>query len=449
MEKSFTTAQKTAYITAGALLLGAMWRIRGTHGWGGGWGLFTAGMVFLLFVYAVFARKTNASFLHVIASSTAAMITAPAWGTLVSQPSGFFDNAQSVRETTACTPWSGVFMLLCLGFGTLPLFLFMVSRLFSDKRYSVWKYILVFALFFGVSYLCEATLAHGIVRLVQPESAAAFLKGLRCAGMEESVYAAYIRHFGNIGWAKKIPYGRNYFSEIEIISRAAAAFVTAAVVRFAWKDKAGGRIVFWGCSAISVSITAANIFFVLKNKFTAQAHPWLNDAWSFWEFFTGFLAGLLIMILLFRLHKKSPDSGFSDQLLSRVPQRVSDILQCAFVFVFGFGVSLLRPAATRMDESDILPIVLFAVGGVLILLFSVLMLAGKLPKMWHRDPTEVAGALTAVLFFVHAAYYFFVGFGEACPPNILENNAVRTLMLIACPLFFAVYLPVQLRQKQK
>lgn len=447
MEKKFTAAQTAAYILAGALLLGAVWRIRGTHGWGGGWGLYTVGMVFLFYVYAVFARRSNASFLHCILTSLAAMLTAPAWGTLVNQPSGFFDSAQGVRETAACSPWSGVFMLLCLGFGMVPLYLFMVSRLFSDKPYPVWKYITVFALFFLVSYLCEATVSHGIVRLVQPESVAAVEKGLRSGGVQGSAYAAYMKHFADIGWAKKIPFGRNYFSEIEVVSRAVAAFATAVVLRFAFKDRAGGRIVFWGGAAFSVGITLANVFFVLKNKLTVQAHPWLSGAWSFWEFFTGFFAGLLLMLLLFRVHKIFPDTGIQDKLLPRIPQRVSDILLCAFVFVFGFGVSLLRPVALRMEESDILPVVVYAVGGVLIALFSGLMLTGKLPKMWRRDPNALAAQLTIVLFLVHAAYYFFVGFGE-CVPKILENDAVRTLMLAACPLFFAVFLPAQ-KQKKK
>ena len=196
-----------------------------------------------------------------------------------------------------------------------------------------------------------------------------------------------------------------------------------------------------------MGITLANVFFVLKNKLTVQAHPWLSGAWSFWEFFTGFFAGLLLMLLLFRVHKIFPDTGIQDKLLPRIPQRVSDILLCAFVFVFGFGVSLLRPVALRMEESDILPVIVYAVGGVLIALFSGLMLTGKLPKMWRRDPTALAAQLTIVLFLVHAAYYFFVGFGE-CVPKILENDAVRTLMLVACPLFFAVFLPAQKQKKQ-
>lgn len=442
MEKKFTALQKVLYTLGGALLFGVLWRIRGTHGWGGGWGMFTAGMVFMLYIYAVFARKSNASFSHVVCASVAALLTAPAWGTILDQPSGFIDNALKdvLYETTAVPPWSGVFMMLCLGLGTLPLYLFFVSRLFSEKKYSVWHYVVVIAVFFGVAYLCEATVSHGIVRLVQPESVAAFEGGLRANEIEGSAYSVYMKHFADIGWGKKIAYGRNYFSEIEVVSRAVAALATAVVVRFAFRDKAGGKILFWGCSAFAVSITAANVFFVLNNRFPEKTFPWLNCAWSFWEFFTGFSAGLLVMILLFCLNRKYPDTGTQDMIFQKMPTKLSDILLCVFVFLFGFGVSLLRPVATRMDASDVLPVIVYAVGGVLLLLFAVLMLTGKLPKIWRRNPVEVAPLLTVALFLVHAAYYFLVGYAD-CPAELFEASPVRWLMLTACPLFLIVYLP--------
>ena len=444
MEKRFTVLQKWLYTLGGALLFGVLWRIRGTHGWGGGWGMFTAGMVFMLYMYAVFARKSNASFLHVVCASTAALFTAPAWGPILNQPSGLIDNAlkDGLYETTAVSPWSGVFMMLCLGFGTLPLYLFFVSRLFSGRRYSVWKYIAVIAVFFGAAYLCQATVSHGIVRLIQPQSVAAFEGGLRANGIEDSAYAAYMKHFADIGWGKKIAYGRNYFSEIEIVSRALAALTAAAVVRFAFRDRAGGKILFWGCAAFSVSITAANVFFVLNHRFPETAFPWLDSAWSFWEFFTGFFAGLLLMLLLFYADRRCPDAETEDALLPAMPTKLSDVLLCVFVFLFGFGASLLRPVAVRMDASDVLPVVVYAVGGVLLLLFAVLMLTGKLPKFWRRNPVPSAPRLTAVLLAVHAAYYFLVGYGD-CPAALFENTPVRTLMLIACPLFFAVFLPAR------
>ncbi|MCQ2485762.1 MAG: hypothetical protein MJ168_10585 [Clostridia bacterium] len=448
---SFNKAEIIIYSLLGALLGGAMWRARGSHGWGSEMGVITVGLLVLVFIYAVFKRRTNASFFQIVAAASACALTTPAWGTLLNQTSGYFEvsvkgDYDNVVNTFNCTPWSGVFIMLCLGFGMMPLFMFAVSRLFSDKKYSLVKYIAVVAVFFAVFYIANATVSHLILKLVQPESIKAFEWGLDYREIKGSAYSVYMKHFSDINWGKKVPFGRNYFTEITVISHAIAAAVTALFIRIGFKDKVGAKITFWGCAAFSVGITVANVFFVLKNKLGVEAHPWLDGAWSFWEFSTGFISVLLVMLLLFSINKKYPDIGFKDNLVPKLPEKVQDIILCLFVFCFGFGWVTIAPLAERLDASDVFPIIVYAVGGAAIVVLAVLMLIGKLPKVYKDEPVKIASKMIPVLFGIHMLYYHFVGYTQECPPYISIIDAVEVVMIITTILFFAGYLTIKKKE---
>lgn len=440
MNRPLSTGKKIFYVLAGALLTGAMWRARGSHGWGSEWGVFTVGLLLMVYVFAVFGRRTNATYFLIITAAASCMATVPAWGTLLNQTSGFFES-HATKDVAVCTPASGVFIMFCLGFGTMPLFLFLMSRLFSDKRYSIWKYIAVPAVFFAVFYLASATVAPLLVRLIQPEAVKAFEGGLTATGTDGTAYSVFMQHFTNINWAKKLPYGRNYFTEIAVVAHAVAAAAEILFLRFAFKDRAGAKVTFWGCFAFGFGITAANIFFVLKNKLTVEAHPRLDSAWSFWEFFTGFIAALILLTALFVIDREFPDEGFRDDLIPSLPEKIKTALLWAFVFVFGFGVSSLRPIAARLDESDVLPIIVYAVGGVILLVLSVLMLKKRLPFFPSTDPVKTAPLFALILFTFHMLCYMFVGYTAECPPHILEHDSIQIFMLFAVPLFYVIYLP--------
>ena len=449
--KQFTALEKVVYSILGALLAGMMWRARGSHGWGSEMGVLTVGLIVVIFIYAVFRRKTNASFFHIVAAASACALTTPAWGTLLNQTSGYFEvsvkgdynNALTQYE---CTPCSGVFIMLCLGFGMMPFFVFLVSRLFSDKKYSIVNYIAVAAVFFGVFYLANATVSHLILKLIQPESIKAFEWGLDYNGVKGSAYEIYMKHFSDIQWAKKIPFGRNFFTEIAVISHAIAAFVTAIFIRIGFKDKVGGQITFWGCAAFSIGITVANIFFVFKNIYGKNSNPVLSNAWSFWEFFTGFISVLILMIVLFAVNDKHPDAGFRDNLIPNLPEKVKDIFLCLFVFCFGFGYTTITPLAQRLDASNVFPIIVYAAFGGATAVLAVLMLIGKLPKVYESDPTGIAPKMLPVIFGLHMLWYHFAGYTEECLPSILEMDAIEVFMLIVLPIFYAGYLIIKRKE---
>ena len=443
--KPYSAVEKFWYVLAGALITGAMWRARGSHGWGSEWGVFTVGLVLMTYVLAVFRRRTNATYFLVISACACCMATVPAWGTLLNQTSGYFES-HATAETAACSPLSGVFIMLCLGFGAMPLYMFLLSRLFSGEKFTLRHYVIAAAVFFGAFYLTSAAVSPFIIKLVQPEAVAAFENGLKAAGQDGSAYSVFMKHFTDINWAKKLPFGRNYFTEIAVVSHAAASVVLIAAQRFLFRDKAGAKVTLAGCSAFAVGITAANVFFVLKNRADLQAHPWLGSAWSFWEYFTGFIAGAILISALFAIDKKYPDAGFRDELLPKLPEKAESILLWAFVFVFGFGMSTLRPIAVRLDASDVLPAVVYAVGGVLVLILSVLMFRGKLPRVWTADPLVNPAAVLLALFAAHMVIYMFVGFTDECQPNIIVNDAIQSFMKLAVPAAFAVYIPLKRKE---
>lgn len=469
MQKNdYSNLQKLFLIFAGALLTGAMWRARGSHGWGSSWGVLTVALMFTFFVYAVFKRKTNASFFQIVTAGIACMLTTPAWGTLVNQTSGYF-TSDATPEITNCTQLSGVFIMLCLGFGAVPLFAFVFSRIFSNKQYKLIHYILTVGVFFAVFYIANATVSHFILKLVQPESVNAFQGGIdyvvelsksaniteefanmakkgseifKSLGDTATPYSVYMKHFSSINWAKKIPYGRNYFTEIAVISHAIASLVTVIFMRFGLKDKTGSKVTLTVCSAFAVGICAGTVSFVLRT-----VHPewaFLSSAWSIWEFLTGFIAGLIIMSALFSVDKKAEDKGFKDDILPFVPEKIKTLFYAVYVFAFGICFTIIRPFATRLDDSDVISVVAYAVLGVAALVITVLMLNGKLPKLWEKDVIGFAPKAVPLFFGIQMFIYFFVGNywsreDDPTLPAILEPDFVLYLMIVAVALFFAFY----------
>ncbi|MEE1283504.1 MAG: hypothetical protein UHK54_01450, partial [Acutalibacteraceae bacterium] len=70
-------------ILIGALLMGFLWRVRGTHGWGSSWGLLNAGFIFTMFIIMVIGERKKLNFGWLTITSLSFMLTVPAWGTLL------------------------------------------------------------------------------------------------------------------------------------------------------------------------------------------------------------------------------------------------------------------------------------------------------------------------------------------------------------------------------
>ncbi|MCQ2463078.1 MAG: hypothetical protein MJ177_06705 [Clostridia bacterium] len=438
--------RKGLYILLGAVTMGVMWRTRGEHGWGSSWGVMAAGLVYTLFVYFIFQRKNNASFFHIGVAAVSMMLTTPAWGPLLNQICGRIE-ATVTQDTLPCTPLSGIFMMLCLGFATPAFFAFFISRLFSEKQYKWYHYLIVIAVPLAVYYISEATISHLIVGLVQPETKKAvadFING--STDLSGTPYSLYMRHFNNIAWAKKhLAYGRTYFTEIATVSRAIAALAAYITVRFGLKDKTGGRITVFGCAAMAVSITVPDLFFLFKEKYPDIA--WLSSAWSFWEYFTGFLFGGIFTAVLLAFSRMA-DGGIHEKHLAAIPRVPRELFHAAFTFGFCLCLPVFRPIAERFDASDKMKILTYIIGLGVSLVFAGLMLAGKMKKLWRQNAVKLSRTAFPLYFGIQAFIYLFSGDSE-CIRNIYERGPVLYLMLISYAAFYALYYSVTFKNKKE
>lgn len=346
-------------VLVGALLMGFLWRVRGTHGWGSSWGLLNAGIIFILFITVALGDRKKMNFAWTSLSSLAFMLTVPAWGTLLNQITGVLRLDDGFAYIS---PASGIFMMVCLGLGVASIFGIMLGRGYSDKRWRIWDFVILIAVFFAVSYLAKAFISPFIIQLVQPESVKVFTDDLRSVGIEDSAYKVFMQHFDNDSWAKKFTMealgrtsvaGRNYFQEIKTISSAIAAIAVLFVTRFIIKDKRAASTGAVTCIAFATAITVSDLFFYFENggyhMLQENMLPSTFAGWSLWEYFTGFIAGGIITAYMLSLKEKD---DFCEKAFYKMPPKIADIL--TFILGYGvvFGITIVRPALERFDIFD-------------------------------------------------------------------------------------------------
>ena len=176
-------------ILIGALLMGFLWRVRGTHGWGSSWGLLNAGFIFTMFIIMVIGERKKLNFGWLAITSLSFMLTVPAWGTLLDQITGVLFNATEISSLIPfssayasdvyCSVPSAVYIMLTLGFGLASLYGIMLGRAYSDKQWKIYHYIILVAVFFAAGLIAKATVSHWIINVIQPEAGEAFEVGLK------------------------------------------------------------------------------------------------------------------------------------------------------------------------------------------------------------------------------------------------------------------------------
>lgn len=176
-------------VLIGALLMGFLWRVRGTHGWGSSWGLLNAGFIFTMFIIMVIGERKKLNFGWLAITSLSFMLTVPAWGTLLDQITGVLFNATEISSLIPfnsayasdvyCSVPSAVYIMLTLGFGLASLYGIMLGRAYSDKQWKIYHYIILVAVFFAAGLIAKATVSHWIINVIQPEAGEAFEVGLK------------------------------------------------------------------------------------------------------------------------------------------------------------------------------------------------------------------------------------------------------------------------------
>ena len=358
--RNLSPAVKTLSIFACAIMTGLMWRVRGSHGFGSMWGMFAVGVALVLFIFAFYGNRRKMSYEAIPAAVILLGITNGGWGTLNHQIGGYLDSGMDMHSfawQVEISPFSGVAIMLLLGFGWMPLFAVFIGSLFSKKEYKIRHYVILIAVYYVVMLALQASLSHFILKLINPQAVEYFAKSLEIQGIADSPMMAYIKQFGDAGWAKKIAFGRNYFTSIEVISSAISSLVISLVALVAFRDKVTALISTAMNVICALSITVADVFLILD----PQNRRWLThigapkfltlNGWSLWEFFTGFLLGLGIALLLACLPKKITDGeGRFEYEPAIADNRLRAAYNAVLTFVFTFAVTLGRPLSMRIGS---------------------------------------------------------------------------------------------------
>ena len=356
-----TVGKKILLVLLGGLLLGFLWRLRGDHGWGSEAGVFNVGFVYLLFVTVIIGQRKKMDLGWLSLTAMSFILTVPSWGTILTQITGIIREGEvegAEHFFTYVSPLSGAFVMFCVGFGMAGLYGVILGRGYSDHQWKLKDFIVVIGAFLLFDVISKASVSHWIVQLIKPNAVELFEQGLETAEIDGTAYSVFMQHFGDISWGKKIIGGRNYFSEIQAVSAAIRAIGAILATRFIVKDKLAARTGAVVCGAFGLSITVADLFFWFTNGGYRQLGVKYDGdfvyAWSCWEYFTGFIAGVIITAFLLSLPKTEdvPELAFS-----KVPEKPKKIL----IFIAGFlgtvGVNIVRPLVRRFDTTEIMQMI--------------------------------------------------------------------------------------------
>ncbi len=448
LSKKSSCIQNIFAVLIGALLLGFLWRVRGEHGWGSSWGLLNAGIVFTLFLTVAVGERKKMNFAWTALTGLSFMMTVPSWGTLLNQVSGVLYREEfwqkGVTDYVFVTPVSAIILMLCLGFGAAAIFGIMLGRGYSKKQWKLKDFIILIAVFYITDLITKASISHWILNLIQPEASEVFADGLQKADIGDGVYKAYMAHFDDLSWAKKLDGGRNYFSSIQAISSTLRAVAALIATRFIIKDKRSANTGAVVCGAFAFAITAADIFFYLDNggyhMLNASYLPTSFSAWSLWEFFTGFIAGGIITAFMLAL---KPQVNLSEPAFDKLPSKLKSIFTFILGYVLMIGVAIVRPILERFDDSKY--VILFTAISALAAIAIAVILSKKygitLQKLGYKK--FAAFALPCFVFYIFAVY-MFVGCAERL--NYTSINYVHTILMVISFVLITVWSAVKIKK---
>ena len=446
-QKSLKWYQQVLAIVSGACLMGIMWRARGSHGFGAKWGMFAVAFVFMLFIYALFSKRKKMNYEMLPLPAVFAALTAGGWGTLNSQMNGYLSSSANFVGEEAyryieISEYSGLIIMLLLGFGWLPLFAVTFASLFSKKKYEFKDFLIFIGVYYITMIIANFTISHYILQVINPEAVEACREGLLDAGHDMSPMKAFITQFGSAPWAKKIPFCRNYFTSVKVISSAVGALASSLSVAFVLKDKFTAIVSFFINLSCAIAITVADIPLILdsdRGLFAKVKTPTFITGceWSTWEFFTGFILGLLIMLIITLLPKKytASEEDYTYQT-SIKNKRFSLIYNGILTFFFSFVVILTRAFSFRLNEffwdEEIIEIILTIVLSAA-LFYPVIKLVKKNLITKNSDsplnilPQEFAIKILPDYLLIVLLVYFLLGEPESTlfSINLLEIISVN------------------------
>ena len=452
-----SAAKNILLVLLGALLMGFLWRIRGTNGWGSSWGLLNAGAIFSLFIVTIIGDRKKSSLMWIGISSLLFMLTVPTWGTFLDQITGVISSSYIgpdgvenplVPVTYHIPQWSGIVVMIILGFGLATIWGIMVGRSLSDKQWKMRDFVLLIAVFFAAMYASRATLAHTLAEIIQPEALKLFEDGLTIKGESfESVYQIYMEHFDDMSWAKKITGGRNYFALVETISIAIGGIFSMIATRFVIKDKRAANMGFITSCAFAFSITVADLFFYFFDSTNGVIGAKENiAAWSCWEYFTGFFAGLIITAAVL-IYKNKLGEDVREKAFSTTPAKISDVLTFLLGYVVVLGINIVRPVLDRLEDTSFhIPAIIIAlIGAVIFIVLSIKKYGVDLERSTQKSFAYKSLLVMMVYMF---CIYMFTDFTNK-GANILSatnlHNVAMLISFIVLSIYFALNTGITLK----
>lgn len=445
-------------VLMGALLMGFLWRIRGTNGWGSSWGLLNAGAIFSLFAVTIIGDRKKTSLAWIGVSSLLFMLTVPTWGTFLDQITGVIsssvtDDLGNVFEGSRAIPmWSGVSIMLILGFSLATVWGIMMGRALSDKQWKIKDFVLLIAVFFAAMYASRATLAHTLTEILQPQALDLFKEGLLMQGIVteenfESIYKVYMEHFDDMSWAKKVMGGRNYFAFVETISIAIGGIASMIVTRFIIKDKRAANMGLITSVSFAIAITVADLFFYFFDSVNGVIGDTNNIApWSCWEYFTGFIAGLFLTAAIL-IYKNKVGDDVRETAFATTPAKISDVLQFLMGFVVVLGINIVRPVLDRLEDTAFhIPAIIIAfIGAVIFIVLSIRKYGINL-----ENTTQVSFAYKALLVMITYMFciYMFTDFTNG-GANILSVSALHNIAMVVSFAVLLIYFAVNVKKTLK
>lgn len=487
MEKSQTKGMKILSIILATLVGGFMWRCRGESGWGSSWGLYSVGLMLILLIYHFYGKRKGMKYELIPIGALLTGLGVTGYATVIHQMSGVLgsDLPYPMNGTTETflpiDPYSGMAIILIMGFTLVPFFSFFVGTLFSKKEFKIQHYIIAIAIFFAVSYLVKATIAHPILKAINPDQVECAALGLKEYGFNYASPAeAYMKHFGNRGWTQDIAFFENYYMSIEHIGD---LFATVAVMLYpliAFKDKVTTGVALIINAGTSIVTTAMTSLLILPFDTGLLAdvtapRPLIGSNWGLWEFSTGagvgFFTMLAIAILPNALTKQSePDTApFIDN------EKFGKLINL-LATVFVFGVVPMRIIGIRFgkllgnfgvvedggDLGDILAIVFGVIAGIILLIAVVKNFKSGNVIAIKKTPDKFAFGLFPKYLALCAVAYFFLNHGYLITMPYGEMTSLSKaayiltspeqfetfVMLICLALILALYIPVRKKLKK-
>lgn len=418
----------------GALVCGMLWRIRGTHGWGGETGIFNVGLIFTIFLVIITGGTAKTTPGRISLTALAFMCSTPAWGTFLNQIKGVI-SAGPDNLITGVSPASGVIMMLILGFSICGIYGILLGSLFSDSKWKLVHFIGLVACFYAVRYLCCATVSHPILSAFQPLAVDAFNESLVNSGLTDGVYKTYMSHFDDFSWARPFIGGRNYFAAISTISIMIATCACLLLTRYWISDRKSAKIGLLSALSFAFAITFADLFFLF---FGSTGKPAIIEAkhisaWGCWEYFTGFIAGGLITFIILKEKADAVERDGCCDFMSGKARSVTGFLLTAGALAY----CVILPVSTRYDLSDHRTVITIAVS---LLFLLALVYFGVKTKMGTEAPDNVTFCRWTflVLLLIQGLIYYFAPGRHANYKIILDLQHFMVLVSLCVAIIYDI-----------